>query len=248
MSLFGELKSISNHNVVKSTLLKIQHSNSNVSKTRLQNYWIRHGENVAKYDLEKSVLFFEAALRLGSSIKVNTILDEISSSKFEKSVASEIKSINESDEIHFNELKLNNRFVIAIDIEEAKFEKLTITKEKELALSIMRMDLPDWYDKNKGHTNIGYAYADLARELVKKKPIEKRSINSLIIFDYVSSLAIFDDSISRNVCAKLFKFKGDVALRIDDKEKAIIFFEQALAYNDAVGVKKLLTKLKKEVS
>jgi len=91
-----------------------------------------------------------------------------------------------------------------------------------------------------------YHYSHFVDELIEFGKIEKRSDKVNYVIDYMASKAILDGTLSMNTIARMYKIKAQIALKFNKDELAIKYFEQALKYNDKVGVKRVLSALKKK--
>lgn len=243
LGIYRELCDATEVNLIKKTLLKFGEV-KNIDKVKLASNWLKHGKNLCdKLPLE-AVYFFQTALSLNpkcGAIKLINSLDGADKQKLQINI--KIESINESEYNKLKKLSMDNKEIIPLVSEKMKFDGLVNVKEKDEALEVINMNIPEWYDKSKNHTYVGYSYVEFIRNLLNRKSIDKRSDESNKVIDYMSSLSILNGTISSNTLAEMYKIKGVIGIKFNNEDLALRYFRQALAYNDKVGVKKYISKL-----
>jgi len=241
--IYRELCDATEVNLIKKTLLKLGQS-KNLDKKRLASNWLKHGKNLLDKAPLEAVYFFQTALALDPKCGAATLISNLDgTNKQNVQLNFKIKSINEAEDEKLKKLSIYNETIIRLEIEKKVFDSLDPTKEKNEALEVINMNIPEWYDKSKNHTYVGYVYVDFVRNLIKRKPVDERSEGSIRIIDYIASLAILDGTISKNTIAEMFKVKGMIGLKCNNEELALRYFKQALAHNDKAGVKRIISKL-----
>lgn len=237
--------------LIKKGLLKIQNSGSEFNVTRISNVWLKHGEHILDKDPLEAKSFFTESLSVKSNPQARRYIEEIEGNLFEANPDIEIESINEKSinkqAEKVKKLRNSDSAILDAEKERAVFYQLPDSKEKDLALSVLDMETPDWYDREKGHTHLGYAYADLVRELAYSSPIDEQLINQLTVIDYLATLAILDGTISNNVTSQMYKIKADIAIKNESKLDAINYLQQAIGYNKHLTVKTLIKNLQQEI-
>jgi len=241
--ILRELDNVTEVNIIKNTLLKLGRA-KNITKTRLASNWLKHGKNLLNESSRESLFFLKNAVALNPKCGAKTIINRINEQDIKKlKNKMRTKSIYQSADDKFKKLFLHNKEIINLSIEKKEFDKLPSSIEKSEAFRVINMEIPDWYDKSKKHTFVGYAYADFVRILTERRSIEVRSEESNKAINYIASLAILDATISKNTIAELFKIKGLIYEKFENKKLALIYFNQALAFNDKVGLKKYISNL-----
>lgn len=229
----------------------------NIDREELALNWLSHGENIFRQNIQEADFFFGQSMKLNSNN--NPHVDAINSGNSltvnypphsdraikSLAVANEEKLDAELEEERKKRIRLSigDAEIIPLISEKATFTGIHNLKIKNDALNIINMSTPEWYDKSKGHTYFGYAYSNFVDYLVAERNVDRRSDKVIHVINYMASQAILDGTISNNTMAKMFKYKGQIALKFNDGELALKYFQQAYAYNCKVGVKKLIARL-----
>ncbi|HIJ87970.1 MAG TPA: hypothetical protein HPP97_09865 [Desulfuromonadales bacterium] len=144
--------------------------------------------------------------------------------------------------IHHREIQLLTNF----DEEQKIFESLPPSKIKNIALEILTESPPEWYEHSKGHTFWGYKYADFVRGTFKEQNALDQ--DTLVVCDYMATLAIIDGTISSNQLAEIAKIKAIIANRQGRHESAYKLLKAAQVVHPKIAVKKLLTELERTLN
>ena len=240
--IYIELYSFTDIDLIKKTLHKINNS-KNIDKKLLASNWIKHGKNLSENAPLEAICFFENAMALNSKCGAENLISKINTKELKIHSSPEGKSINQSEQEKRKKLSIHDRKIIILEKEKEKFDHLEPTKEKNNAIGVINMYVPEWYDRSKNHTYIGYKYVEFVRNLIDKKAIENRKEYSLNIINYISSLAILDGTISENTLSEMFIVKGQIALKYNNDDLALTYFNQALLHNEKASVKRIIKKL-----
>ena len=247
--VYNELYSFTDVDLTKKTLLKLNNS-KNIDKKLLASNWIKHGKNLSKNAPLEAIYFFKNAIELNSKCGAEDLIKKINTKELKIHSSYEVKSINQSEEEKRQseeekrkKLSIHDKQIITLEKEKEEFDHLEPTKEKNKAIGVINMYIPEWHDRTKNHTYVGYKYVDFVRNLIDKKAIENQPEYSLKIINYISSLAILDGTISENTISEMFIIKGKIALKYNNNGLALTYFKQALTHNEKASVKKIIKKL-----
>lgn len=242
--IFAYLRSQSDVAKIRAVLTALKNYRG-VSVSQLALEWLAHGQSLASQNHTETSTFLDQAHKLNPRLADKRPVISAVKLGSGSSALSVEDSERERQRIFRTEQAAFNFPLIDIDKEKERFAKSPYTNLKKSADKILGSEAPSWYKKEAGHKHFGYLYSDFVRAHVLPGKTSRASNTKRVIMDYFASLIILDNTVSNNIMAHMFRLKGDFALDRDDKTSAILYFNRALVYSPAIGVKKQLKKLEK---